>query len=67
MRMDILVETMDVETMVVENLKENIVTLLEDNSEIAAAMVLLAIEVAPENSLAGPVNKQGRIAADNLI
>ena len=31
---------------------ECIVTLLEDNSEIAADMVLLAIGVAPENSLA---------------
>ena len=94
---------------------ERIVTLLEDNSEIAADMVLLAIGVAPENSLAkqaglklgvkgsivvndrmetsvqdiyavgdaiqvkhfvteedtvialaGPANKQGRIAADNI-
>ena len=94
---------------------ECIVTLLEDNSEIAADMVLLAIGVAPENSLAkqaglklgvkgsivvndrmetsvqdiyavgdaiqvkhfvteedtvialaGPANKQGRIAADNI-
>lgn len=94
---------------------ECIVTLLEDNSEIAADMVLLAIGVAPENSLAkqaglklgvkgsivvndrmetsvqdiyavgdaiqvkhfvteedtvialaGPSNKQGRIAADNI-
>ena len=94
---------------------ERIVTLLEDNSEIASDMVLLAIGVAPENSLAkqaglklgvkgsivvndrmetsvqdiyavgdaiqvkhfvteedtvialaGPANKQGRIAADNI-
>lgn len=94
---------------------ERIVTLLEDNNEIAADMVLLAIGVAPENSLAkqaglklgvkgsivvndrmetsvqdiyavgdaiqvkhfvteedtvialaGPANKQGRIAADNI-
>ena len=94
---------------------ERIVTMLEDNSEIAADMVLLAIGVAPENSLAkqaglklgvkgsivvndrmetsvqdiyavgdaiqvkhfvteedtvialaGPANKQGRIAADNI-
>ena len=94
---------------------ERIVTLLEDNSEIAADMVLLAIGVVPENSLAkqaglklgvkgsivvndrmetsvqdiyavgdaiqvkhfvteedtvialaGPANKQGRIAADNI-
>ena len=94
---------------------ERIVTLLEDNSEIVADMVLLAIGVAPENSLAkqaglklgvkgsivvndrmetsvqdiyavgdaiqvkhfvteedtvialaGPANKQGRIAADNI-